>query len=102
MGQPTLLYLVTFTLGPMCTLVYARGELQALWAGRQVETATVGIGVIDREGGPGEGWGSNMYPAGHDNESWGLLGVGGSDGSKSRPTQIQAWILLGSTMGRDP
>jgi hypothetical protein len=98
MGQPTLLYLVPFTLGPICALAYSRGELLALWAGREVEAATDRIGEIDREGGSGEDGEPDTNPAGHDNESPGLIEMGSGSGSRGRPTQMKARIL-GSTRG---
>jgi hypothetical protein len=100
MDQPTLLYLVPFTLGPICALAYARGELLALWAGREVEVTTDGIGGIDR-GGPGEDGEPDTNPAGRGNESWGLIGVGSGSGSRGRPTQMQVRILGLTRAGRD-
>jgi hypothetical protein len=46
-SQPTLLYFIPFTLGPICAFAYARGKLPVLWAGSEVESATDGNGDLD-------------------------------------------------------
>ncbi len=86
-GQPALLYLVPFTLGPVTALAAARGDLARLWGGSADgdkdarQGGGVGSGGVSGSGSGNDAIGGIWGGGGEGDEESGLVGVDEGEGA---------------------